>query len=124
MGRSHRLSPAGSAILVAVAVLSAACGSAPREASPGPASASSAPAVLSPTEKAVIKMPRQSFNPNGNAADGILALESQGYSVVVQNGGGDPGKRNPLSQCRIAGVDGLRGDSPPANTTVYLTVAC
>jgi hypothetical protein len=35
-----------------------------------------------------------------------------------------PGHRNPLSQCKVASVDGMRGDHPPANTTVYLTVAC
>lgn len=110
------------AVLVAVALLSAACG-ASKEAPPTAPSASST-ARPSATEKGVVKAPKQAFNPNGNAADGIAALESQGYTVVVQNGGGDPGKRNPLSQCRIAGVDGLRGDTPPENTTVYLTVAC
>ncbi len=118
MSYSRSLIPA---VLVAVALVSAACG-ASKEAPPTAPSGSSA--RPSATEKGVIKAPKQAFNPNGNAADGIAALESQGYTVVVQNGGGDPGKRNPLSQCRIAGVDGLRGDTPPENTTVYLTVAC
>lgn len=115
--------PARGAVLIAAAIVVAGCASGSREAPPA-APAGSPAAAPSPTQKGVIRMPKQAFNPNGNATDGVLALESQGYTVVVQNGGGDPGRRNPLSQCRIAGVDGLRGDAPPANTTVYLTVAC
>ena len=109
------------ACAAAVATISAGCGSGTKEAPPP-----SAPAGVptAPASKQLGPSPR-AFNPNGSAEDGKAALESQGYSVVIQNsGGGDPGKRNPLSQCRITSVDGLRGDAPPANTTVYLTVAC
>mgnify|MGYP003611088565 CR=1 FL=1 len=101
----------------------AACSAPAKEAPVSTSPTSSAPKP-SPTNKGIAKMPPQAFNPSGNAADGVLALESQGYTVVIQNGGGDPGHRNPLSQCKIASVDGLRGDAPPANTTVYLTVSC
>jgi hypothetical protein len=83
---------------------------------------SSAPAP-SPTEKGVVIMPPKAFSPNLNAADGVLALQSQGYIVQLNNGGGYSADR-PLSACKITGVDGLRGDHPPANTTVYLTVSC
>ncbi len=68
-------------------------------------------------------MPPKAFNQNQNAADGMLALESQGYIVQLNNGGGYAADR-PLSTCKITGVDGLRGDHPPPNTTVYLTVSC
>jgi hypothetical protein len=109
------------ACAAAVATMSAGCGSSTKEAPPpsAPVGVPTAPASKQ------LAPPPQAFNPNGNAEDGKAALESQGYSVVIQNsGGGDPGKRNPLSQCRITSVDGLRGDAPPPNTTVYLTVAC
>ena len=129
MGHPHRMNTTTAAMLLAVALLASACGSGSKQEAPASSPAAGSPAgspaaPVTPTEKIAVKMPKQSFNANGNAADGILALESQGYNVVVQNGGGDPGHRNPLSQCRIASVDGLRGDTPPANTTVYLTVAC
>jgi hypothetical protein len=45
-------------------------------------------------------------------------------SLTLVAGVGNPGHRNPLSQCKVASADGMRGDHPPANTTVYLTVAC
>jgi hypothetical protein len=108
----------GMAMIVGTTALSAGCSSPAKEAPPSSA------VVPSPTEKSLRGVPPQAFNPNMNAADAIVALQSEGYSVVVQTGSGDPGRRNPLSQCRVAGVDGMRGDTPPANTTVYLTVAC
>ena len=108
----------GVAVIVGTAVLSAGCGSPAKEAPPSSA------VLPSPAEKGLRGVPPQAFNPNMNAADAIVALQSEGYNVVVQTGSGDPGHRNPLSQCRVAGVDGMRGDTPPANTTVYLTVAC
>lgn len=109
---------AGMAVIIGTAVLSAGCGSPAKEAPPSSA------VLPSPAEKGLRGVPPQAFNPNMNAADAIIALQSEGYNVVVQNGSGDPGRRNPLSQCRVAGVDGMRGDTSPANTTVYLTVAC
>ena len=108
----------GMAMIVGTTALSAGCSSPAKESPPSSA------VVPSPTEKSLRGVPPQAFNPNMNAADAIVALQSEGYSVVVQTGSGDPGHRNPLSQCRVAGVDGMRGDTPPANTTVYLTVAC
>lgn len=108
----------GMAVIVGTAVLSAGCSSPAKEAPPSSA------VLPSPAEKGLRGVPPQAFNPNMNAADAIVALQSEGYNVVVQTGSGDPGRRNPLSQCRVAGVDGMRGDTPPANTTVYLTVAC
>lgn len=111
--------------LVGVATLCVACGSGSKEApSSSVSSASSTPAAPAPTNKGVIKPPPKAYTPGGNAADGQRALEMEGYTVVIQNGGGDPGHRNPLSTCRIVSVDGLRGDTPPANSTVYMTVAC
>lgn len=77
----------------------------------------------SPTEKGVIQMPPRAFNQNQNAADGMLALQSQGYIVQFNYAAGS-GTDRPLSECKITGVDGLRGDNPPANTTVFLTVSC
>lgn len=108
----------GVAVITGTAVLSAGCGSPAKEA---PLSSAVLP---SPAEKGLRGVPPQAFNPNMNAADAIVALQSEGYNVVVQSGSGDPGHRNPLSQCRVGSVDGMRGDHPPANTTVYLTVAC
>jgi hypothetical protein len=67
-------------------------------------------------------MPPRAFNQNQNAADGILALQSNGYLVQVNIGDGD--KNSSLSSCKITGIDGLRGDSPPPNTTVFLTLSC
>lgn len=109
---------AGTAVTVGIAALSAGCGSPAKEAPPSSA------VLPSPAEKGLRGIPPQAFNPSMNAADAIVALQSEGYNVVVQTGSGDPGHRNPLSQCRVAGVDGMRGDTPPSNTTVYLTVAC
>jgi len=109
---------AGAAVIVGAAALSAGCSSPAKEAPPSSA------VIPSPAEKGLRGVPPQAFNPNMNAADAIVALQSEGYNVVVQTGSGDPGHRNPLSQCKVASVDGMRGDAPPANTTVYLTVAC
>jgi len=123
---SERFRWVGSSIAIAgLAVACVACGSGSKDApSSSTASATSDPAVPSPTNKGLIKPPPKAYTPGGNAADGQRALESEGYTVVIQNGGGDPGHRNPLSTCRIVSVDGLRGDTPPANSTVYMTVAC
>ncbi len=108
----------GCTAIGAAVSLSAGCGHSSKE-SP---STTSKPAP-SPTEKGAIEIPKQAFNPNMNAADGMLALESEGYIVQLNSGGGYTGDR-PLSACKILSVDGLRGDTPPANTTVYLTVSC
>lgn len=109
----------GCVAVVGAVGLSAGCGQSGKES---PSSTSSKPAP-SPTEKGAIEMPPRAFNPNMNAADGMLALESEGYIVRLNEGGGYSGDR-PLSACKILSVDGLRGDTPPANTTVYLTVSC
>ena len=103
---------AGMAVIVGTATLSAGCGSPAKEAPPSSA------VLPAPAEKGLRGIPPQAFNPNMNAADAIVALQSEGYNVVVQNG------MPPLSQCRVSSADGMRGDHPPANTTVYLTVAC
>ena len=112
---------AGGAVLVGIGMLSAGCSSSSKETPT--TTTSSKPAAPSPTEKGVLPPPPQAFNPNMNAADGKSALEREGYSVQLNAGSGYSADR-PLSNCTITGVDGLRGDHPPANTTVYLTVSC
>lgn len=99
--------------------LSAGCGKSAEQA-PAP-SVQNPPA---PTEKGVIGgLPPRSFNQGGNAADGILALESEGYSVRINWGGGR--QDQPLSMCRIGSVDGLRGSGAvQPGTSVYVTVIC
>ena len=58
-----------------------------------------------------------------NAADGILALESEGYDVQINWGGGRTDQA--LSLCRIGGVDGLRGSgAAKPGTSVYVTAIC
>jgi hypothetical protein len=110
----------GAVVIAGTAALSAGCSSGTKEAPP-----SAVVIPPSPAEKGVLGgAPPRAYSPGMNAADAISALESEGYTVVVQTGSGDPGRRNPLSQCKVASADGLRGDTPPANTTVYLTVAC
>lgn len=113
---------AGFAAIVAIVGLSAGCGQSSKESPSSTTSTTSSAPAPSPTEKGVIAPPPRAFNQNQNAADGILALQSQGYLVQTQIGDGD--KNSPLSACRITGVDGLRGDHPPANTTVFLTLSC
>jgi hypothetical protein len=76
-----------------------------------------------PTEKGVIIMPPKAFNQNMNAADGMLALESQGYIVQIKNGGSDT-SQSKLSAFKITDVDGLQGSNPPPSTTVHLTPSC
>ncbi len=121
--RSDRRSPfvfvAGVLVMVSAVAVSAGCGNSAKEAP-----SSSVVTQPSPAEKGIAGVPPRAFSPGMNAADAIIALESEGYTVSVQAGSGDPGHRNPLSQCKVGGVDGLRGDHPPANTTVYLTVNC
>ena len=103
--------------------LTAGCGASSREAPPTSDTSTSANAPQ-PTEKGVIRnLPPRAFNQNMNAADGILALESEGYTVQINWGGGRTSQN--LSVCRISGVDGLRGGgSVTPGTTVYLTVVC
>ncbi len=112
---------AGGAALIGAGAVTAGCSSSNKE--PAPSSTSSSAAPVTPTEKGVVIMPPKAFNQNMNAADGVLALESEGYTVQFNSGGGYAADR-PLSACKITGVDGLRGDHPPANTTVYLTLSC
>jgi hypothetical protein len=71
----------------------------------------------------VINMPPRAYSPGMNAADGIRALESEGYTVSINWGGGR--QDQPLSMCRIGGVDGLRGSGAvTSGTNVYVTVVC
>ena len=112
---------AGGATLIGAGAMTAGCSSSNREQAPSSTSRS-APAP-SPTEKGVINMPPKAFNQNQNAADGMLALESQGYIVQINNGGNYSGQ-SVLSACKITDVDGLQGSNPPPNTTVYLTLSC
>lgn len=112
---------AGGATLIGAGALAAGCSSSSKEQAPSSTSRS-APAP-SPTEKGVINMPPKAFNQNQNAADGMLALESQGYIVQINNGGNYTGQ-SVLSACKITDVDGLQGSNPPPNTTVYLTLSC
>jgi hypothetical protein len=85
--------------------------------------ATPAPAVQ-PTEKALIPPPPKAFSQNMNAADGIAALESEGYNVEINWGVGKRNEQN-LSLCRISDVSGLRGSGATVpGTTVYLTVVC
>lgn len=115
---------AGFAAIVAVVGLSAGCGQSSKESpSTSSTTASSSKPAPSPTEKGVIQMPPRAFNQNQNAADGMLALQSQGYNVQYNFAAGS-GTDRPLSECKITGVDGLRGDNPPANSTVFLTISC
>ncbi|WP_445168431.1 hypothetical protein ACTXG7_03305 [Mycolicibacterium sp. Dal123E01] len=119
---SRQLALTAGFVAIAAAVgLSAGCGQSSKESPSSTTSSSSKPAP-SPTEKGILPMPPRAFNQNQNAADGILALQSNGYLVQVNIGDGD--KNSPLSACRITGVDGLRGNNPPANTTVFLTLSC
>ena len=119
-GRRSLTLLAGVVVIAGTSALSAGCSSSTKEAPP-----SAVVTPPSPTEKGVLGgAPPRAYSPGMNAADAISALESEGYNVVVQTGSGDPGHRNPLSQCRVSSADGMRGDHPPANTTVYLTVAC
>jgi hypothetical protein len=113
---------AGFAAVVAAVGLSAGCGQSSKE-SPSSTTATTSKPAPSPTEKGVIQMPPRAFNQNQNAADGMLALQSQGYNVQYNFSAGS-GTDRPLSECKITGVDGLRGDNPPANTTVFLTISC
>ena len=107
-----------------IAAAAAGCSTGAKEETPPASSkpASSKPAVVSPTEKGVFSTPPRAFNQGMNAADGKSALESEGYNVQITWGLGR--QDQPLSTCTISSVDGLRGNNPPDNTTVYLTVNC
>ena len=89
----------------------------------GGCSAKPAPSAPPPVEAPNSKMPAPppAFSQHQNAADGKAALEHEGYSVQL-NLTGDSSE--PLSRCSISGVHGLSGNPAPANTTVYLDVAC
>lgn len=108
-----------------LALLVAGCSTATKEAPPATPVSGVTPIekAITPTEKAVLpKPPPKAFSQSMNAADGKSALESQGYTVQINWGAGRQDRG--LAACTISSVDGLRGDSPPAGTTVYLTVAC
>ncbi|HTY28511.1 MAG TPA: hypothetical protein VMD51_10260 [Mycobacterium sp.] len=113
---------AGGATLAGVGAAAVGCSSSNKETPSTPSTSSAAPTVA-PTEKGVINMPPKAFNQNQNAADAMLALESQGYIVQINNGGNYSGN-SVLSQCKITAVDGLKGSNPPPNTTVFLTLSC
>lgn len=118
-----------SLLVAGVATAFAAGCSASKEAPPketpasstGSSTAANAPR---PTEKGIIgNLPPRAFNANMNAADGIMALQSEGYSVQINWGGGRTDQ--PLSLCRIGGVDGMRGSGAvEPGTSVYVTVIC
>ena len=112
---------AGGATLIGAGALMAGCSSSTKEQTPSSTSSSAAAPV--PTEKGVINMPPKAFNQNQNAADAMLALESQGYLVQINNGG-NYSPQSVLSACKITAVDGLKGSKPPPNTTVFLTLSC
>lgn len=104
--------------LVAIPLALAGCSAPAKDV---PATATTAPA-LQPTEKGVVPPPK-AFNQNMNAADGIKALEAEGYNVEINWGGGRSDQN--LSLCRIGGVDGLRGSGAVTpGTSVYVTVVC
>ena len=88
-----------------------------------PSSTSRSAPAPSSTDKGVINMPPKAFNQNQNAADGMLALESQGYIVQINNGGNYT-SQSVLSACKITDVDGLEGSNPPPNSTVFLALSC
>ena len=112
---------AGGATLVAVGG-TVGCSRDVKEPAPSSTSSSPGPAP-SPVEKGIINMPPKAFNQNQNAADAMLALQSQGYIVAINNGEGYSGN-SVLSSCKITSVDGYKGDNPPPSTTVYLTLSC
>lgn len=115
---------AGGATLLGVGAAAVGCSSSTKEQTPSSTTTTSTSAAAPvPSEKGVINMPPKAFNQNQNAADAILALQSQGYLVQINNGGNYSGQ-SVLSACRITAVDGLKGATPPPNTTVYLTLSC
>ncbi|WP_167098280.1 hypothetical protein [Mycobacterium sp. DL592] len=113
---------AGGATLVAVGSAAVGCSRDVKEPAPSSTSSSPGPAP-SPVEKGIINMPPKAFNQNQNAADALLALQSQGYIVQINNGEGYSGN-SVLSSCKITSVDGYKGGNPPPSTTVYLTLSC
>jgi hypothetical protein len=110
--------------LLGVGLLSAGCSKSSQPApAPSTSSTSSSSVSVQPTEKGAINMPPRAFNEGMNAADGILALESEGYNVSVNWGAGRQDQS--LSLCRIGSVDGMRGSGAvKPGTTVYVTVIC
>lgn len=110
------VSALGGLLILGAASLSAGCSK--PEVAKTPSTAS-----VQPTEKGIVKPPPKAFSQNMNAADGISALESEGYNVEINWGGGRQDQN--LSLCRIGGVDGLRGSGAvKPGTSVYVTVVC
>lgn len=110
-------SAVGGLVIVGASALPA-CSAPAVEKPQGPA-----PAVQ-PTEKALVPPPPKAFSQNMNAADGISALEAEGYNVEINWGGGKRNEQN-LSLCRISDVNGLRGSGATVpGSTVYLTIVC
>jgi len=120
--RFATLAASGLAAAGAVSLM-AGCGTSSKEA-PSTASSSASASAPQPTEKGVVgNLPPRAFSENMNAADGILALESEGYNVEINWGGGRTDQN--LSLCRIGGVSGLRGSGAVIpGTSVYVTVVC
>ena len=113
---------AGGLFALGAVVLPTGCSKSTSPA-PAPSSAPSSSVSVQPTMKGTMNMPPRAFNENMNAADGILALESEGYNVEINWGGGRTDQN--LSLCRIGRVDGLRGSgSTQPGTSVYVTVIC
>jgi hypothetical protein len=113
---------AGSLVALGAMMLPTGC-SRSTEPAPAPSSSPSASVSVRPTEKGVLPNPPKAFNQNMNAADGISALQSEGYNVEINWGGGRTDQN--LSLCRIGAVDGLRGSGAIVpGTSVYVTVIC
>lgn len=105
--------------LAGTVLLSAGC-STTKPAQEAPPSST---AKVTPTDKGVLAPPPKAFNQNMNAAEGISALESEGYNVEINWGGGRSDQN--LALCRIGSVDGLRGSGAvKPGTSVYVTVIC
>lgn len=106
----------GVAVLGTV-VLAAGCGDS-AEPNSSPASV-----AVQPTNKSVSSTSPRGFNQNSTAADGIRALEAEGYNVEINWGGGRTDLN--LALCRMGSVDGLRGSGAVTpGTSVYVTVIC
>jgi hypothetical protein len=120
-GRAAALT-VGSLVALGAMMLPTGC-SRSTEPAPAPSSSPSASVSVRPTEKGVLPNPPKAFNQNMNAADGISALQSEGYNVEINWGGGRTDQN--LSLCRIGAVDGLRGSGAIVpGTSVYVTVIC
>jgi hypothetical protein len=124
--QSSRLRHAGAiaagSVVIAGAALLANVSGAPGADLLAPAT-SAAQVQGGPAKQAGIGIPPRAFDQNMNASDGIRALESEGYNVEINWGGGRTDQQ--LSLCRISAVDGLRGSGAAASlSSVYVTVVC